>query len=49
LLPTPVFPAKAGTQFHPERLELMRLSAGLEALNALGSIWAPAFAGESGF
>ena len=44
----PIFPAKAGTQIQPERLEMTRLLPRPNPPRLAGSIWAPAFAGESG-
>ena len=44
--PDPISPAKAGAQIHPVRFGLMRHRAGLLQQASVGSIWAPAFAGE---
>ena len=44
----PLFPAKAGTQIHPERLGMTRLLPRPNPPRLAGSIWTPAFAGESG-
>jgi len=44
----PIFPAKAGTQIQSERLGMTRLPPRPNPPTLAGSIWAPAFAGESG-
>jgi hypothetical protein len=44
----PTFPAKAGTQIHPVSLGWFRRCAAPVARTLVGSIWAPAFAGEVG-
>ena len=46
--PNPTFPAKAGTQIQPERLGRTRLISVFDREPFVGSIWAPAFAGEIG-
>ena len=45
----PTFPANAGTQIQPERLGCSRLSTCSSGPRPMGSIWAPAFAGEIGW
>jgi len=44
----PIFPAKAGTQLQPERLGMTRHLSRSKSIIFRGSIWTPAFAGESG-
>ena len=44
----PTFPANAGTQFQAERLGCSRLPITPAGLAFMCSIWAPAFAGETG-
>jgi hypothetical protein len=44
----PVFPAKAGTQIQPEHPGCSRPSTVSAGVAPMGSIWAPAFAGEAG-
>jgi hypothetical protein len=44
----PIFPAKAGTQIQPEPLGCSRRSIVSTDHTLVGSIWAPAFAGETG-
>jgi hypothetical protein len=46
---SPLSPAKAGAQIQPERLGMTRLLPRPNPPVLMGSIWAPAFAGESGF
>jgi hypothetical protein len=45
---TPISPANAGAQIQPERLGMTRCCAPSVAEVFVGSIWAPAFAGEVG-
>lgn len=45
----PTFPANAGTQIQPERFACSRLSILPAGPTPMGSIWAPAFAGEVAF
>ena len=47
-LPTPISPANAGAQIHPERFGLTRPCAELASITLVGSIWIPAFAGKIG-
>jgi len=44
----PTSPAKAGAQIHAERLGMTRHGPALDTQMFVGSIWAPAFAGEVG-
>ena len=46
---TPISPASAGAQIQPERVGMTRRRAPFRAEVLVGSIWAPAFAGEVGF
>jgi len=48
VLNSPLSPAKAGAQIQPERLGMTRLQPQPQSTLSQGSIWAPAFAGESG-
>ncbi len=45
----PIFPANAGTQIQPELFGFSRLPITRACLTLVGSIWAPAFAGENGY
>jgi len=44
----PISPANAGAQMQAERFGMMRLLSPFKQKAAVGSIWAPAFAGEVG-
>jgi hypothetical protein len=44
----PISPAKAGAQIQPGRLGMTRHGTALDTQMLVGSIWAPAFAGEIG-
>ena len=46
---TPISPANAGAQIHPERFGLTRPRAASALIAVVGSIWIPAFAGKIGF